>query len=151
MNRLVIKELKPAELPSLYGLLKLHQPTMSKAQFSARLKEMKQAGYRAIALFEGKNMLACSGFWLRTRFWCGRQLDIDNFVVHPDHRRKQLGVKMLDWFETFAKAEKIELMVLDTYADYFLAQRFYVRNGFAHTGYHMTKIPGTMKPFTRKT
>lgn len=145
-----VRELKPSELGLLFPLINGNNPSVTKPLFTKRLGALQKLGYRAIGMFEGKKLIACSGFWLRTRFWSGLELDIDNFYVAEQHRSKKLGAKMLDWFEAFALKNKVELIVLDTYADYFLAQRFYVRGGFAHTGYHMTKIPGSKAPFARK-
>ncbi len=145
-----VRELKPSELGLLFPLINGNNPSISKAVFTKRLAAMKKLGYRAIGIFEGKKLVGCSGFWLRTRFWSGLELDIDNFYVDARYRSKKLGSHMLAWFETFALKNKVDLIVLDTYADYFLAQRFYVRGGFSHTGYHMTRIPGSNAPFTRK-
>lgn len=146
----VVRELKPNELGLLFALINGNNPSVSKPLFTRRLAAMKKLGYRAIGIFEGKTLIACSGFWLRTRFWSGHELDLDNFYVDARYRSKKLGALMLEWFEDFALKHRVDLIVLDTYADYFLAQRFYVRGGFAHTGYHMTKVPGSKAPFTRK-
>ena len=146
----VLRELKPGELGLLFPLIHGNNPSITKPIFTRRLAAMKKIGYRAIGMFEGNSLIACSGFWLRTRFWSGLELDIDNFYVAESHRNKKLGGVMLEWFEAFALEHKVDLIVLDTYADYFLAQRFYVRGGFAHTGYHMTKVPGSKTPFARK-
>lgn len=145
-----IRELKPAEMALMFPLINANNPSLSRPLFTRRLKAMKPLGYRAIGVFLGKKLIGCSGFWLRTRFWDGNELDIDNFYVDAAHRNQQIGAQMVAWLEAYAVKHKIDLMVLDTYADYFLAQRFYVRAGFAHTGYHMTKIPGSKAPFARK-
>jgi GNAT superfamily N-acetyltransferase len=144
-----IRELTEAELPRLFRLIHLHNPGISQAMFTTRLKAMVARGYRAIGVFDGETLAACSGFWLRSRFWSGAELDLDNFIVHPDYRRRRLGAQMLAWFEKLAAREHLDLIVLDTYADAFLAHRFYMREGFVMTGYHMTKRPGTREPFTK--
>ncbi len=144
-----IRELTRAEIPSIFSLVQMNNPKMTKATFSKRLKDMIHLGYHAVAAFDEGKMVGVSGFWLRSRFWCGRQLDIDNFFVDPTYRGHGLGKKLVQWLEKRAIDEKCELIVLDTYADYFLAQRFYHREGFVCTGYHMTKVPGTNKPFGR--
>jgi GNAT superfamily N-acetyltransferase len=108
---------------------------------------MLPLGYRVVAAFSGSEMVGISGFWIRTRLWCGKQLDVDNFVVKPNLRGGGVGQKIVAWLEARALDEQCELMVLDTYVSYFLAQRFYYRNGFTNTGYHMTKIPGSSVPF----
>jgi GNAT superfamily N-acetyltransferase len=144
-----IREVAAAEMLSIFPLVQMNNPNITKAIFTKRLKDMLPFGYHAVAAFDGEKMVGISGFWLRSRFWCGRQLDIDNFFVHPDYRSAGLGKKLVAWLEKRAIAEKCELIVLDTYADYFLAQRFYHREGFVSTGYHMTKVPGTNVPFGR--
>ena len=94
-------------------------------------------------------MVGLSGFWIGMRFWCGRQLDVDNFVVHPDYRGRKIGEKLIAWLEAEALRSECALMVLDVYADNYLAHRFYHRAGFVATGYHYTKIPGTRTPYTK--
>ncbi len=145
-----IRELKASEMGLMFPLIHANNPSLTKPMFSKRLKLMQTLGYHALGVFQGKKLIGCSGFWLRARFWNGNELDIDNFYVAAEHRNQQIGGQMIEWLETYAIKHKIDLMVLDTYADYFLAQRFYVRAGFAHTGYHMTKIPGSKAPFARK-
>lgn len=147
--RITLRELTKTEIPSIFPLVHMHNPKITKATFTKRLKGMLPVGYHALAAFDGETMVAISGFWLRSRFWCGRQLDIDNFFVHPDYRGAKLGQKMLKWLEKRALAEKCDLIVLDAYADSFLAHRFYHREGFIATGTHFTKVPGTNVPFKR--
>lgn len=144
-----IRELKAVEIPSIFPLVHMNNPNITKAIFTRRLADMLPYGYHAVAAFDGEKMVGISGFWLRSRFWCGRQLDIDNFFVDPAYRSHGIGKKLVQWLEKRAIAEQCELIVLDTYADYFLAQRFYHREGFVSTGYHMTKVPGTSVPFGR--
>ncbi len=144
-----LRELTATEIPTIFALMNLNNPKITKTIFAKRLADMLPFGYHAVAAFDGERMVAVSGFWLRSRFWCGRQLDIDNFFVHPDYRSAGVGKRLVQWLEKRAIAEKCELIVLDTYADYFLAQRFYHREGFSATGTHFTKVPGSNAPFGR--
>lgn len=148
-TNIALRELKKSEIPGIFPLISLHNPKITKRLFTERLKDMLPFGYRAMAAFDGKRMVAVSGFWIHSRFWCGRHLDIDNFFVHPDYRGAKLGSKLVAWLEGKALKEKCELIVLDAYADSFLAHRFYYREGFVATGTHFTKVPGTTAPFTR--
>jgi ribosomal protein S18 acetylase RimI-like enzyme len=103
-----------------------------------------------LAAFDGAKMVGVTGFWVRTRFWCGRQFDVDNFYIRADYRNLGLGTRLMAWLEKQALAEDCALMVLDVYADNNLAQRFYHRMGFVITGYHFTKVPGTNTPYIPK-
>ncbi len=147
---ITLRALKPSEIPSIYPLVHLNNPHITKPIFTRRLKDMIPFGYHIVAAFDGARMVAISGFWLRSRFWCGRQLDIDNFFVHPKYRNSGLGARMVKLLDARAKAEKCDLIVLDCYVDYFRTHRFYQREGFVTTGYHFTKVPGTTEPFGRK-
>ncbi len=148
-KKIILRELTRAEIPGIFPLVHLHNPGITQALFAKRLKDMLPFGYRALAAFDGARMVAVSGFWLHSRFWCGRHLDIDNFFVHPDYRANGLGKKLVAWLEARALAEKCDLIVLDMYTSNHLAQRFYHREGFVATGYHMTKIPGTTVPWSK--
>ena len=147
--KITLRELAPSEIPTIYPLIKLLNPSITKAVFAARLKKMMPLGYRAVAAYAGKEMVGLSGFWLWTRFWCGTHLDIDNFVVHPDYRNARIGEKLVAWLEKIALREKVAVMVLDVYTDNYLAQRFYHRAGFVSMGYHFIKVPGSNVPFGR--
>lgn len=139
---ITLRELTPAEIPGIFPLIKEHNPSMTKARFTASLRAMLAGGYRAVGAFDGGELIGCSGFWLRTRFWCGKQLDIDNFIVTAATRGKGVGKKLVQWLEKMAAAEKCDLIVLDSYATGHEAHRFYLGQGYALTGYHITKMPG---------
>ncbi|MFO0109869.1 MAG: GNAT family N-acetyltransferase [Alphaproteobacteria bacterium] len=134
-----IRELAPRELAQLYPLIHQLNPSMTRAVFTRRLKAMRPLGYRAVAVFSGTQIIAVSGFWVRTRFWSGREFDIDNFIVDSAHRKKGIGELLYAWLEAQAKKEKAELIVLDSYVTSHWAHRFYLRQGFEITGYHLTK------------
>jgi GNAT superfamily N-acetyltransferase len=145
--KITLRELSAQEITGIYPLISILNPKLTQKTFAQRLAEMLPKGYCVVAAFEGERMIGLSGFWINMKFWCGRQLDIDNFVVHPDYRSKNIGKKLITWLEKKALELKVDLIVLDTYASAHLAHRFYFRNGFTMTGYHMTKIPGSNVPY----
>lgn len=147
--KITLRELKRTEFTTIFPLISVLNPSITKPVFTTRIKTMMPLGYRVVAAFSGTEMVGLSGFWLWPRFWCGMQMDIDNFVVHPAHRNRKIGEKLLAWLEKKALAEKVDLMGLDVYADNHRAQRFYFRAGFTSTGLHMTKIPGSNVPYGR--
>ena len=146
---LTLRELKRSELGRIYPLIRQLNPALKKPEFSRRLATMPGLGYHVVGAFSGKMLVGCSGFWLRTRFWCGPEMDIDNFVVDGKRRGHGIGEALLAWLDARARKERCELMVLDVYSNNVLAQRFYHRHGFTLTGYHMTKRPGNSIPWTR--
>lgn len=147
---LTLRELKPGELVRIYPLVKQLSPYVTRAMFEKRLKAMIPLGYRAVGAFDGTRLVGCSGFWVGMRFWCGKQFDIDNFVVDQHCRGKQVGQKLTAWLERAAIREKCEIMVLDAYVNNVMSHRFYHKMGFTITGYHFTKVPGQHAPYKAK-
>lgn len=100
---------------------------------------MLPLGYKFVVAFNNDNAIAVAGYWLITRLWCGKTLDVDNVVVHPDYRSQNVGQVLFDWFEQKAKAENCKRMVLDVFVGNHKAHKFYFNQGFAAHGFHFTK------------
>lgn len=134
-----LRELKPSELPSIYPLIRELNPDMKRARFNALLADMIPRGYRAVAAFDGSEMIAVSGFTIGHRFWCGKQFDIDNFIVTASHRGRGIGERIMRWLERLAHKENCDIIVLDAYAHNTASHKFYHREGYIIRGYHFTK------------
>lgn len=135
-----IRELKnEGELEAIYPLIKQLNPDMTKAQFTERLHAMRAQGYRCVAACEHNKIIALSGFWVGTRFWCGGYVDIDNIVVAEGLRSKGIGRKLVAWIEKEARRIGCEISVLDSYTTNHASHRFYHREGYKILGYHFVK------------
>ena len=136
----VCRELKtPEDFAGLMPLIRQHNPQLTEEDITRRFGAMQAAGYRAVGVFDGDTLIGASGFWIGWRFWCGKYIDIDNFVVEETRRGKGAGRALLDWIEAEARREACDLAVLDVYAGNHSAQKFYFREGYFIAGYHMVK------------
>ena len=127
------------EFGKIYPLLKQVNPSLTKAQFTKRLKAMRAQGYRCIAAVENGKYLGISGFWTGTRFWCGKFIDYDNVIVDKSLRSTGIGRKLVAWIEKEARRLGCDMLGLDCYTTSHDAHRFYFREGFIIKGYHFTK------------
>ncbi len=136
-----IKELTSLEemLPHL-NLMQLMYKKMDVAMYKSFLEVMIPNNYSQVAVFENGQCLGITGIWFQTKLWCGKALEIDNFIVHPDHRSKGIGKMICDFVETKAKALGCTNIVLDAYTTNFPAHRFYYNQGFGPKGFHFVKI-----------
>ncbi len=135
-----IVELKTLpDLRRIYPLIKQLNPKLSKAQFNARLKEMLAADYRCIAAVEGAKILGVAGFWIFTRFWCGRYIEPDNVVVDKKLRSRGVGKKLMVWIEAEAKRQKCDILYLTAYTHNHASHRFYLRERYIVRGFVFTK------------
>ncbi|MBC5862008.1 GNAT family N-acetyltransferase [Flavobacterium turcicum] len=109
-------------------------------KYDAYLTDMIPHNYKQIAVFEGTVCVGLSGLWSGTKLWSGKYLEIDNFIVHPDHRKKGIGKIMTDYVDAKAKELGCTMIVLDAFTGNFNAHRFYYNQGYAPKGFHFLKI-----------
>ncbi len=123
-----------------YPLLKQLNPTLTPERYEALLAAiLKQGGYFQVGCFEGDQCVGLTGVWIGTQIWCGKFIEVDNFIVDEAYRGRGVGKKLLEWVEAKGKAENCEMARLDTYVVLEQAQRFYFAQGFKILGFHMVK------------
>ena len=136
-----IKELTSLEemLPQ-YDLMHLMYIKMTPDMYKSFLEVMIPNNYSQVAVYENNECLGVTGIWFQTKLWCGKAIEIDNFIVHPDHRSKGIGNRICAFVEAKAKALGCTNIVLDAYTTNFPAHRFYYNQGFGPKGFHFVKI-----------
>lgn len=134
------------ELTTIQGMLdqietiRFLYPNISIEKYKSFLSEMVSHNYTQIAVFENEVCLGITGCWSATKLWTGKYLEIDNFVVHPEHRSKGIGKVLTDYVEKKAKELGCSSIVLDAFTGNFGAHRFYYNQGYAPRGFHFVKI-----------
>ena len=100
-----IKELTSLEemLPQ-FDLMHLMYKKMTPEMYKSFLEVMIPNNYSQVAVFENNECLGVTGIWFQTKLWCGKALEIDNFIVHPDHRSKGIGDMICKFVDEKAKA-----------------------------------------------
>jgi ribosomal protein S18 acetylase RimI-like enzyme len=83
--------------------------------------------------------MGLAGFWIGTKLWCGKYLELDNVVVHADFRSKGIGSIMTKYLNQKAIDEDCNMIALDAYTTNFGAQKFYMNHGFVPKGFHFVK------------
>lgn len=115
-------------------------PDLTLEYYSEMLENMLPKNYFQIGIFENEECIAISGYWLGTKLWCGKYLELDNVVVKSSKRGSGAGKLIQAYLEEKAKAMNCNIMVLDAYANNYKAHRFYYNQGYAPKGFHFVKI-----------
>ncbi|WP_367774086.1 GNAT family N-acetyltransferase [Flavobacterium sp. WC2421] len=115
-------------------------PKLSVEKYETYLQEMVPHNYTQIAVFEDEICLGITGCWFSTKLWSGKYLEIDNFIVHTDHRSKGIGKLLTDYVEQKAIDLECTNIVLDAFTSNFSAHRFYYNQGYGPKGFHFVKI-----------
>ncbi len=123
-----------------FPLIQQLNPKMTMARYTILLRAVvDQKNYFQVGYYDSDKLLGLTGVWIGTKLWCGKYLEMDNFVVDENHRGQKVGAQLLEWCERRAQEEKCEMIGLDSYVVADGAHRFYFANGFKVEGFHMTK------------
>ncbi|WP_309607929.1 GNAT family N-acetyltransferase [Flavobacterium sp.] len=115
-------------------------PNFTQEKYENYLKEMIPHNYKQVVIFENNICVALTGFWTGTKLWSGKYIEIDNFIVHPEHRMKGLGKIMTDYIDGKAEELGCTMIVLDAFTGNFKAHRFYYNQGYSPKGFHFIKM-----------
>lgn len=122
-----------------HHLIQQLNPDMTFARYQELLEQMLPHNYRMVGAFAGETCVGLSGYWINTKLYSGKYLEIDNFVVDEAYRAKGVGKLLSDWLHQEAKRHNCQTLMLDAYATNSAAHRFYFREGFIIKGYHFLK------------
>ena len=136
-----IRELKTIdEMISHLSVMQELYPTLTEIQYYEMLTEMIPNNYGQIAVFENEKCVGISGYWIGTKLWCGKYLELDNVIVLKEYRSKGVGKILSDFLDKKAHLNNCTIQVLDAYTTNFQAHRFYYNQGFSPKGFHFVKI-----------
>lgn len=134
----VIRELATlADMEANLALLQHLNPTLQAAAYRTMLEDMIPNGYKQVAVYDGDKVIGLSGYWIITKLYCGKYIEMDNVVVNPAWRSRGIGQLLCNWIKEKAKSSGCKSIHLDVYAHNKHAHRFYFREGFMIEGFHM--------------
>ncbi len=136
-----LKELATkAEMLEQLPLIQQLYPDFTEKIYSDLLEEMLPGNYRQVVASEGETAVGLSGFWVGTKLWCGKYLELDNVIVHPLHRSKGVGKLLTEYLNQKAVDLGCKVVALDAYTNNFPAHKFYYNHGFVPKGFHFVKF-----------
>jgi len=128
------------EMLNQIDTIKFLYPKITLEKYKSFLSDMLSHNYTQIAVFENDVCLGITGCWSATKLWTGKYLEIDNFVVHPEHCSKGIGKILTDFIEQKAVNLGCSSIVLDVFTGNFGAHRFYYNQGYVPKGFHFVKV-----------
>ena len=139
--KLTLKELKtlPEMLEQLHLIQQLY-PDYTIEIYADLLEEMLPNNYKQVVVYENEQSVGLSGFWVGTKLWCGKYLELDNVIVHPNHRSKGVGKLLTEYLNKKAVEIGCKVVALDAYTNNFPAHKFYYNHGFVPKGFHFVKF-----------
>jgi GNAT superfamily N-acetyltransferase len=143
LNLAQLKTIELTTIPEMLaqiGVMQHLYPNLTLEKYESYLQEMVPHNYKQVAVFDGEICVGLSGFWTAIKLWTGKHVEIDNFIVHSEHRSKGIGKLMTDYIDTKARAAGCTAIVLDAFTGNFTAHRFYYNQGYVPKGFHFLKM-----------
>lgn len=137
---MTIRFLANNELDQTLPFIKLLNPTLTDDELAARLEQIQQYNYHCVGVFDDTNELAAiCGVWLLFKHYIGKHIEPDNLIVHPKHRGKGYGVRMMDWINDWAREQGCVCLELNAYKEDVKARSFWESQGYEWVGVHYRK------------
>lgn len=121
-------------------LSRLYPSNFSMDNYMNLLHKMRSVHYRQVACCDKDKVIAVAGISTGTKLWCGKYMDMDNFIVHPDYRSRGIGDALLNYIYDLSRKENCALLSCDVYNENYKAQKFYMNHGFIPRGSHFITI-----------
>lgn len=139
MNFDIQPELDLGQQLNCYAILTQLNPGLKEDQFHKMILEMQNHPYKMLGVLHNQEIIAISGYWILTKLYCGKYLEMDNVVVDDKYRSLGIGKLMVDTLSQIAIQQRCNVMMLDAYIPNIKAHTFYESLGFEKKGYHFVK------------
>lgn len=141
MNTPTIRKLDFEDSVQAVGLLVHLNPDLPTAELRARFEAILRdhPHYQALGAFCDGKLVGLLGVWIATKVWCGRYLELDNFIVHPLYQGAGIGTALLRAAEALGHEQNCQVLTLDSYTSNHPSHRLYHRLGFEIWGFHFVK------------
>jgi ribosomal protein S18 acetylase RimI-like enzyme len=122
-----------------FCLIRQLNPGLLIQEYESLLDEMLKQGYRqAVAVMDGKKAGVC-GYWINTKIYSGKYVELDNVVVDENRRGMKIGEMLCAYVIDLAMQQNCRVAMLDAYIENEKAHTFYERMGFNKKGFHFVK------------
>ena len=139
MNQL--KELTTIEeMVAQLPIIKQLYPDYTIEKYKSLLEQMVPNNYKQLIVVQENQTVGLAGFWIGTKLWSGKYLELDNVVVHQDFRSQKIGSIMTNYLNQKAIAENCNMIVLDAFTTNFGAHKLYMNHGYVPKGFHFVKF-----------
>jgi len=136
LRELITKE----EMLDNFDLLTEVYPNITPEEYSNELDIMLPHNYGQVGVFEGNICIGMTGYWIGSKLWCGKYMELDNVVISQQHRSKGIGEKLFTHMEKMAEERGCNMLALDSYTDNFPAHKFFYKQGYVPRGFHFINV-----------
>ena len=139
-DSLEFRFLKRADIESIVPFVQIVNTKTPVETISGRLEEMFSQNYKCLGIYSENQLVGICGLWFLTRHYCGKTMEPDHVVIHPDYQGRGFGNKLFEWLFDYARQNGFEATELNSYVNNTGSHKFYYNLGYVIKGYHFVKI-----------
>lgn len=138
MNNLLLKQINPLEHQAkVVDFVKQLNPKMDLMDIEkTQIEMMKIPNYRCFGLFLNDTLIGISSGWTTVRFYCGKQLELDNVIIDSNIQSKGYGKYFINLIKEWSLDNNYKSIGLNTYVENSRSHKFYYNEGFKVLGFH---------------
>ncbi|WP_082084339.1 GNAT family N-acetyltransferase [Flavobacterium sp. 316] len=135
----IVELITKKQMLKQFHVIQQMYPDYTLQKYESLLDEMLPLQYKQVAVIEKDICIGLAGFWIATKLWSGKYLELDNVIVHSSHRSKGIGELIVKYLNQKAAENDCNVLVLDAYTSNYRAQKFFFNHGFVPQGFHFVK------------
>ena len=140
MNNVIINTIDNAsEMIAQYDLICQLSPNVTFEEYSLMINDMVKLNYQQAVAYINEKPIGVCGFWINTKIYSGKYIELDNVVVDRNYRNKNIGQLLCYYVLEIANKNNCKTAMLDAYLENTQAHTFYERIGFKKKGFHFIK------------
>lgn len=122
-------------------ILHFLNPKTPLEELISRLEDIHSncANYVCLGAWKSGTLVGLAGYWLGTKLWCGKYVEADNVITHPDHRGNGIAQRLMEEIEKIGRAADCQIAVLDAYTTNRRAHHLYHALNYEIYGFHFVK------------
>jgi GNAT superfamily N-acetyltransferase len=128
------------EMLNNFSVIQEMYPTITLEEYSRELDIMLPHNYGQVAVYDGSTCAGLTGYWVGSKLWCGRYMELDNVIVSEKYRGHGVGKQIFTFMEQKARDLNCTMLALDSYTDNFKAHKFFYEQNYVPRGFHFINI-----------
>jgi len=123
-----------------FNLIQEMYPSITLEAYSTELDVMLPHNYGQVAIYHEDECAGLTGFWIGSKLWCGKYMELDNVIISSKFRRQGIGERLFQHMEAKARELNCTMLALDSYTDNFPAHKFFYAQSYVPRGFHFINI-----------
>ena len=133
------KFIENSQMNIILPFIKLLNKNLTDKLLYDRLDIIIKQNFKCIGIYFNKDIVGVCDIDIFYKFYAGKILELDNFIILPNYRNLDIGKKFIVFIEDFAKKIDCDVIELNSYSNNLKAHKFFKSNTFNVIASHLKK------------